>query len=753
MKKETVLSFLLSVAGSLCASTYYVDFDAGNDLRSGTSPEQSWKHSPGDTAAMGSSAAVKLQPGDTVLFKGGVVYRGAITVTASGESDKAIVFDGNSAGTWGSGKAVIDGGDPITGWKKCMSAGEAKGNPLWADIFCVDIPSPKNYRDINLCDPSTSLPVSQYPNPKDFFWQEHKDDYLTATSIIVPDGGLQVSAEKGTREDRRQPIRGLLTGQTAVVSPVPGCGFTYTFTNVTEISAVGLSVPPNYAAIKDVIVLGDDQELLHLSLAKTDKGQLQRFKLPAPAAVTRLTFRFLSLHDGEKGNWSKLKQVAAFDCEGTNLLKGSDVMAFTDPSNLNQLSGGKLSWFDGMTFAFHGGDNRILYLPVKEYDPDTGTLKLASFNEGQYKKTVYCLFNSVHLIDQPGEYSVEPLPDPKMSRVFLLPPAVENGQPVDVTISSRTTGFTLESASYVTIQGFILRRQYASALNAKGPASGIIFRDCEATLVKGTKGAVVSANQIDGIVIERCYIHDNPGHIRGLMLHTCHKAVTRDCQMVRNTGTSVDYYVCTNGQVVGNTVLESLGSHANGLTFYSGCNNILVERNFVAKGNCALTLEQGENLVFRNNFFDGNGRSMVIGIWTAQPVKNIQFINNTIVRSTVDSSWAVGLYSNNKKIEGLVVKNNIIDGLNSAYDVFKSGDFSNNLYTRTGKDQAERLLGQNELVEKNMKKIFIDPDNGDFRLCKGSPAIGAGTDAGITDDITGKPRPAGQCDIGAYAFP
>lgn len=49
-------------------------------------------------------------------------------------------------------------------------------------------------------------------------------------------------------------------------------------------------------------------------------------------------------------------------------------------------------------------------------------------------------------------------------------------------------------------------------------------------------------------------------------------------------------------------------------------------------------------------------------------------------------------------------------------------------------------------------EIFVDPDNGDFRLAAGSPAIGAGTDlsASFTDDYAGATR--ATWDMGAYAY-
>ena len=99
----------------LRAAEYYVDFDGGKDSAAGTSADQAWKHSPGDPAAEGGPKAAKLGPGDTVLFKGSVVYRGTIAIGAGGAEGKPLVFDGNS-GRFGQGRAIIDGSqDPSAG--------------------------------------------------------------------------------------------------------------------------------------------------------------------------------------------------------------------------------------------------------------------------------------------------------------------------------------------------------------------------------------------------------------------------------------------------------------------------------------------------------------------------------------------------------------------------------------------------------------------------------------------------------------
>jgi hypothetical protein len=89
--------------------TYYVDFAGGSDSADGRSPTTAWQHAPGDSAATAIAAGARLAAGDVVLFKGGVRYRGSIDVPSSGTATAPIVYDGNSAGSWGSGPAIIDG--------------------------------------------------------------------------------------------------------------------------------------------------------------------------------------------------------------------------------------------------------------------------------------------------------------------------------------------------------------------------------------------------------------------------------------------------------------------------------------------------------------------------------------------------------------------------------------------------------------------------------------------------------------------
>jgi parallel beta-helix repeat protein len=104
------LLFLLFVLTTLCCATsYYVDYADGNDSEKGKAASSPWKHAPGDESATANAKHTVLAPGDTMIFKGGIAYNGTITVRWPGRQGAPVVYDGNSSGRWGSGKAIIDG--------------------------------------------------------------------------------------------------------------------------------------------------------------------------------------------------------------------------------------------------------------------------------------------------------------------------------------------------------------------------------------------------------------------------------------------------------------------------------------------------------------------------------------------------------------------------------------------------------------------------------------------------------------------
>lgn len=112
-----ILIIIVLLAGfKLRASTYYVDYVGGSDAANGTSTSTPFKHCPGDSTATGNAASATLAGDDVIIFKGGVSYILAgvgsgfdkgIVMSWSGSSGHRITYDGNTAGTFGTGKAII----------------------------------------------------------------------------------------------------------------------------------------------------------------------------------------------------------------------------------------------------------------------------------------------------------------------------------------------------------------------------------------------------------------------------------------------------------------------------------------------------------------------------------------------------------------------------------------------------------------------------------------------------------------------
>jgi hypothetical protein len=118
-RATTCFGVLLLTCMNAFAANYYVNYSGGADSNAGTSTAAAWKHCPGDPSATGNPAATSLAAGDTVFFKGGVSYvlnatnpnpvlrAAGIALNWNGAGNNRITYDGNSAGTWGTGKAVL----------------------------------------------------------------------------------------------------------------------------------------------------------------------------------------------------------------------------------------------------------------------------------------------------------------------------------------------------------------------------------------------------------------------------------------------------------------------------------------------------------------------------------------------------------------------------------------------------------------------------------------------------------------------
>ena len=173
------------VAGTSFATTYYVDFAGGLDSRAGTSAALSWQHCPGDTNATGTASSTVLTGGDMVIFKGGVYYRGTVVCKWSGSTGNPILYDGNTAGNFGSGRAIIEGSENLTGWTPCVSAADCGGNTNWAHIYKATVPTNINVFIANMYENDQMLWPAQDPDLTDPFYPDDTSTYNPISSDNV----------------------------------------------------------------------------------------------------------------------------------------------------------------------------------------------------------------------------------------------------------------------------------------------------------------------------------------------------------------------------------------------------------------------------------------------------------------------------------------------------------------------------------------------------------------------------------------
>ena len=170
------MTLALGSTSANAKETYFVDFDQGADQAEGTTPSTAWKHAPGDANATARPRAVKLQPGDEVVFKGGIVYRGTISLTASGSSDAPIVYEGS--GGWGSGQAVLSGLDAV--------AADFVADPARPKLSIATLPFPVDYSAIIKVD-GVRMWLSSYPRNQDPYWIDKNTIELSDLSDMRAD--------------------------------------------------------------------------------------------------------------------------------------------------------------------------------------------------------------------------------------------------------------------------------------------------------------------------------------------------------------------------------------------------------------------------------------------------------------------------------------------------------------------------------------------------------------------------------------
>ncbi len=626
-------------------ANYYVDFESGDDSDDGLSPAAAWKHAPGDPQAAGTPAAVNLQPGNSVLFKGGAIYRGHIDIPADGAFNHHVTYQGDAWPGIEGTKAIIDGGAAVTGWLPCPSAAACEDNPNWANMHYAYLPADIDPLSINLHEYNTTASEDEFlwpaqdPDPADFYFYDDRDSFRTITQANL------------------------------------------TRTSITD---------PAY-----------------------------------------------------------------FNQAGSTYWDDSYLLIWINPNIV----------VTRKILSFIPAENRVTFSDLGQY---------AIYPNG--RDQAYAIFNSPHAIDDAGEYFIATTPDVNGLRILLWP---RNSTDLDsrITYSVRSYGFDINARSNITIEGFKIIKHCGSGLRdgvgigtisaSHLPSYNLIIRNN--LITHNRKGG--SDPGYGGIFLGSSYstlVQDNEviynPRQAGIFFGSGARITAKNNIMIRPGGTSLRMYGVHHGIMDGNIITECNGSHANGITLYLGCRDILVANNRVQDSGSPVTFQDSGNLWFINNVIDAYERESNVNEWGDTghgPWERgvIAFFNNTLVRNSRNAALNIGGASDENTYISI---NNIIDGGGGAESIERR----HNLYTGLAWSQEDPRYGwdyaDGEFLQADLSLIFTDPAAYDYSLLTGSPAIGAGDDVSsyyptdifpdfdFTRDIDGHIR-TGR-DIGAHAY-
>lgn len=146
-------------------SVRYIDYENGSDAADGASKVRPWKHHPWDAAATGNAdAATGIE---TYVFKGGVIYRGQLTIAEQGRPGAPIRLTRDPS--WGDGPAILAGSQVVTGWANAAHPKIPQSAAVWK--ASLDF-APRAVWMIDAGGAATRIPLARHPN-----WKSQPEDH------------------------------------------------------------------------------------------------------------------------------------------------------------------------------------------------------------------------------------------------------------------------------------------------------------------------------------------------------------------------------------------------------------------------------------------------------------------------------------------------------------------------------------------------------------------------------------------------
>ncbi|MGB4775104.1 MAG: choice-of-anchor Q domain-containing protein, partial [Daejeonella sp.] len=287
--------------------------------------------------------------------------------------------------------------------------------------------------------------------------------------------------------------------------------------------------------------------------------------------------------------------------------------------------------------------------------------------------------------------------------------------------------------SSAVLDGFIIENGNA---NGNSPAS-----IQQAGIERGSAGGMYNHQSSPGL--RNSVLRNNTGNYTGGLYNYQSSPIITNCIFYSNTATAGNGGAITNtdqsSPIVTNTTFRSNsaagtgGAMANFLSSSPAVINSVFYHNTAADvyGGGAI-YNHGSEVNIKNSTFSGNSV-------TSPQAMGGAIRNNNNAKATITNSILYG----NTAVSGLENGNIAGDAATVTYSLVEE-EPGKEVYTAAG----------NTNYNINTNPLFVKPEDGDFSLMEGSPAIDQGNNIsilGIPADISGKPRIAGKAvDMGAY---
>ncbi len=330
------------------------------------------------------------------------------------------------------------------------------------------------------------------------------------------------------------------------------------------------------------------------------------------------------------------------------------------------------------------------------------------------------------------------------------------GDSVRITDNNPRTddGINLEGPDWVVIDGFTV---------IGVPRNGIRLVTAEHITIKNNtclnNSRGIFTGFVENVVIENnlCayswdehgIYHSNSGDHPIIRYNTCHHNNSCGIHMNGDLSMGGDGLI-TDAIVEGNIIYENGDAGGSGIN----CSGVADSKIF-------------NNLLYQNH---ASGISLYKG-GSAQGSYNTKVYNNTIINAS-DSRWCVNIGDSTTTADTLY--NNILINFHSWHGSIAIDNVSLNEFysdynividaiSRDGDASAISLsewqgmgYDTHSMLADSMQHIFVDWENGDYRLLPTSQAVDSGSSVVsvfVTHDLDGVSRPfGGRYDIGAYEY-